>query len=260
MKKKIKEKIGFPKPLLGDKNVRIEVIQNYIEWISLNKPAGVYVRQHPWNNQSEDLDRALNIQLEEGKPEILKCNANLFGSIYSLDPEISGVCLFGKTKGSITELRNHFGSNSMNFTFIFIARFENYENINWQNNTPIIGHHNQRKMVPSKINGKKCMTNFKCINIKNDWILCEAKTNYLRPHQIRLHAYLSGMKILGETIYAKQDSPTYADLGMTKKIGDKKSKIFDGIALHLEELAFDEFSLQAPLTKEFKNTLNYLNL
>ena len=37
------------------------------------------------------MDAALNTQLQEGKPELLRRGASLFGSVYYLDPAITGL-------------------------------------------------------------------------------------------------------------------------------------------------------------------------
>ena len=71
--------------------IRLPILKDTDGWLAIEKPAGVGMRAHPWDERTPDLDSALNAQLENGKPELLRLGASVFGSIYYMDPEISGL-------------------------------------------------------------------------------------------------------------------------------------------------------------------------
>ena len=114
-----KNAIGFPPPLLGEKPLRLPVIAETATWLALEKPPGVGTRAYPWDTEP-DMDAALNTQLQAGKPELLRREATLFGSVYYLDPAITGVAVFAKHREALADLRNHFGSGDCRFRFKFI--------------------------------------------------------------------------------------------------------------------------------------------
>ena len=132
--------IGFREGLLSDDPLRMDVLANSTDFIALNKPANISLRQHPWDENSANLDAVLNHQLKEGKPEILALSAESFGSIYFYEKAISGIALFSKHKAALTFLRNAFGSGLMEFKFQFIAQAEEGIEEHVINETPLIQH------------------------------------------------------------------------------------------------------------------------
>ncbi len=258
--------IGFPEGLLLDQPLRLEVIADTPDFIALNKPANISLRQHPWDDNAPNLDTALNRQLKEEKPEILAFGATSFGSIYFYEKAIAGLALFSKHKNSLAFLRNTFGSGLMEFRFQFIAQAADDLEDSIINETPLIPHRYKFKMVPSTAKGKRARTEFTCLKKgKDSWGLWQAKINYLRPHQLRIHASLSGFQLLNDDLYRGVDAPTYAAVGKSKKIGDANTKIFSDLALTLNSVQFSSESsesihLVAEPSKAFKATLNYLGL
>lgn len=258
--------IGFPEGLLSDLPLRIEVLADTPDFIALNKPANISLRQHPWDDNVPNLDTALNSQLKVGKPEILALDAQSFGSVYYYEKAISGLALYSKHKESLAFLRNAFGSGLMEFHFQFIAQADEAIEESMINETPLIPHRYKFKMVPSTAKGKRARTEFKCLKRGNDsWSLWQAKINYFRPHQLRIHASLSGLQLLNDDLYRGVDAPTYASVGKRKKIGDTNTKIFSDLALTLNTLQFSSESsenmhLVAEPSKAFKASLNYLGL
>ena len=244
----------------------MEVLANNNDFIALNKPANISLRQHPWDENSANLDTALNHQFIEGKPEILALGAESFGSIFFYEKAISGIALFSKHKAALTFLRNAFGSGLMEFKFQFIAQAEEDIEENIFNETPLIQHRYKFKMVPSTAKGKRSRTEFKCLKRGIDsWGLWQAKCNYFRPHQLRIHASLSGFQLMNDDLYRGVDAPTLVSMGKHKKIGDSDKKIFSDLALTLNTVQFasessESIHLVAEPTKGFKTALNYLGL
>lgn len=258
--------IGFREGLLAKEPLRMDVVANSADFIALNKPSNISLRQHPWDENSANLDTALNHQLKEEKPEILALGAESFGSIYFYEKAISGIALFSKHKAALTFLRNAFGSGLMEFQFQFIAKAEEGIEEHIINETPLIQHRYKFKMVPSTAKGKRSRTEFKCLKRGTDsWGLWQAKCNFFRPHQLRIHASLSGFQLMNDDLYRGVDAPTLASVGKQKKVGDSDTKIFLNLALTLNTVQFSSESsesirLAAEPPKAFKTALNYLGL
>lgn len=227
--------IGFPPPLMGEVPLRLPVLAEGDDWIALNKPSGLAVREYPWDGKRPNLDAALNTQLQAGKPELVRRGATLLGSMYYLDPEISGVAVFGKSREGLAELRNRFGSGDCVFTFLFISgpKPDAMEGCVTAD-APLLPHNTKPKMIPSTAKGKKSFTEF---NLKAQsaagWTIWEARTQFFRPHQVRAHAAVLGFPVMGDTLYDGPVAPTRRELESKKKGGGLNVSAFDGLALHL---------------------------
>jgi len=148
-KSKKRNAIGFPPPLLGEFPQRLTLLAATGDWLALDKPAGVGTRAYPWDD-TPDLDSALNTQFEAGKPELQRTGASLFGSVYYLDPEISGVALFAKNRDALADLRNRFGSGECRFTFRFVAALSEEAAAEFQADAPLLPHRVKPKMIQRK--------------------------------------------------------------------------------------------------------------
>lgn len=261
-----KQTLGFPKPLLGAEGIRIPIIAETDQYVALNKPVGLAVRQHPWDAGLPNLDQALNHQLTAGKREFMNTGAELFASVYYLDRAISGLSLFAKNKSAWAELKNRTGSGLLAFRFLLIAYAESSVEETMICEVPLLPHTHKAKMVPSSAKGKQAKTVFRSLKSgREGWRLWEARTNFFRPHQIRLHAALSGLRIMNESLYEGQEAPTYAAVGKRKKSSDFETQIFESNALHLAELSLNSEQstptlIEAPLTKAFQGALHCLDM
>lgn len=231
--------IGFPPPLLGDAPLRLPVTGDTDSWLALNKPAGVGVRAYPWDEGVPHLDGALNRQLQEGKPELVGLGADLFGSIFYLEPECSGVALFGKSREAIAELRNAYGSGEFEFRFLAVTPLLNSVEVGQvlEADAPLLPHDWKLKMIPSSAKGKKAHTRFSCLGVSSlGWALWEARANYLRTHQIRAHLAVLGMPVLGDPLYDGPDAPLLGNIMPKKRGPGMQAAVFSGLALHLSEV------------------------
>jgi len=229
-----KNAIGFPPPLLGEAPLRLPVLAETEDWVALDKPAGVGMRAYPWDT-TPDLDGALNLQLQADKPELVRRGATLFGSVYYLDPVISGVAVFAKNRDALAELRNRFGSGDCRFCFQFVAAAQPAGAADQLSaDAPLLPHNVKPKMIPSTAKGKKAFTEFKRIaESPKGWALWEARVNFFRPHQVRAHAAVQEIPILGDTLYGGPEAPTQRDLHPKKQRAGLNLPSFEGVALHL---------------------------
>ena len=230
--------ISFPPGLLGELPLRMPLIGETEDWIAVDKPAGVAMRQHPWNKVMPDMDSVLNQQLQAKKPELLESGATLFGSVYSVEPEVSGVALFAKHRDGLARLRNLAGSEKFRFKFTFVTKSgaAGCEG-EWIADAPLMIHNVKPKMIPSTAKGKKTKTHFRLLNESDSgWALWEATTSFLRIHQVRAHAAVHGISILGDTLYSGPDIPQLSELMPQKRSSGIRPYVFNGIALHLSEV------------------------
>lgn len=256
--------IGFPAPLLGERSQRLEVLGRGDGWVALAKPAGVGVRAHPWDAGVPNLDEGLNVQLAAGKPELAEYAADLFGSVYYVEPESSGAALFATTRASLDCLRNACGSAEMGFRFCFVSRLVSGDEVGLvrASDAPLLEHDWKLKMIPSTAKGKRAATEFRCLRVSRlGWALWEARTRYPRMHQIRAHAALVGVPVLGDVLYGGAEVPTLADLMPKKRGPGLAATVFDGLALHLWGVEMPSGGeVEAPFLRNFEVLLKRLGL
>jgi len=261
--------IGFPPGMLADAPFRMPVIGESDGWIAVEKPTGVGMREHPWDAGVPDMDAALNKQLQAEKPELVKRGATLFGSAYYLDPAISGVALFAKNRDSLTELKNLVGSAELRYRFFFVTKARAAGGAKEVvANAPLLPHNTKPKMIPSSAKGKKSTTEFKLLSESHlGWALWEATTSFLRPHQVRVHAAVQELPVMGDVLYAGPEAPLLSELLPNKRTSGIKFPVLDGLALHLGEVilpasseAAAAVSLRAELPRHFRVMLQRMQL
>ncbi|MFP4166084.1 MAG: hypothetical protein ACLFUF_02835 [Opitutales bacterium] len=241
-----KDAIGFPPPLLGEAPLRLSLIGEGSGWIALNKPSGIGMREHPWDIGVPHLDGALNRQLQSGKPELLAKQAELFGSVYYLDPGIAGVALFATTRAALAEWRNHFGGGGLRFRFRFVSADDSGPDTR-ECDAPLLPHRSKPRMVPSTAKGKKTRTVFQRLaSSESGWSLWEGVAEHLRPHQLRVHAALAGIPVLGDAAYQGPVAPLLRELMPGKRSSGLRLPVFRGPAIYLREVAVVKEGLEGP--------------
>jgi len=261
--------IGFPPGMLADAPFRMPVIGESGGWIAVEKPTGVGMREHPWDAGVPDMDAALNKQLQAEKPELVKRGATLFGSAYYLDPAISGVALFAKNRDSLNELKNLVGSAELRYRFFFVTKARAAGGAKEVvADAPLLPHNTKPKMIPSTAKGKKSTTEFTLLSESSlGWALWEAKTSFLRPHQVRAHAAVQELPVMGDVLYTGPEAPLLSELLPNKRTSGIKFPVLDGLALHLREVtlpasseAAAAVSLRAELPRHFRVMLQRMQL
>ena len=261
--------IGFPPGMLADTPFRMPVIGEADGWIAVEKPVGVGMREHPWDAGVPDMDAALNKQLQAEKPELVKRGATLFGSAYYLDPAISGVALFAKNRESLTELKNLVGSAELRYRFFFVTKARAAGGAKEVvADAPLLPHNTKPKMIPSTAKGKKSATEFKLLSESHlGWALWQATTSFLRPHQVRVHAAVQELPVMGDVLYDGPEAPLLSELLPNKRTSGIKFPVLDGLALHLHEVILPASSegvaavtLRAELPRHFRVMLQRMQL
>lgn len=233
------ENIGFPAPLLGEENLRLKVFHAEEAVVVLEKPVGVVSDAHPWYPEVPSVIHALREQAEKGKPELAALQIESLQSVFFLEKEISGAMLIATNEKTATSMRNLFGSRQIEFTFNFIAKARVADCKSMDCELPLAMDESQFKSFVSHRRGKKSATHFQLKEDLGAYQLWEAKAHYLRPHQIRLHAFESGFEMSGETLYGEV-APIFLS-GLKKRyrpMGEEKP-IYENLCLNLSKIAWD---------------------
>lgn len=238
------EQLSFKAGELVSNSICLKILYENKDVLVLEKPQAVF---------PSVFNRAVQIKLAP--------LTNFLSSIYDLDEALSGFIIFAKNKTIKAHLKNLYGSFQFELIFRFWCRLGQAPisrklscdlPIAWQKEAAK-GHVSQRL-------GKKSETHFFLLKEYGPYALWEARTTYLRPHQIRLHAQHCKLPILGDRIYNENDPLVY--LSSFKKNFKKKQEekpLYRGIHLHLCEVKnHSEASLPQSLQFSFPMQWNSL--
>lgn len=235
--------IEFSSPLPGTAVERLKVLYVDKGVLGLEKPAGVLIDAYPWYLGMGSIVGGLKHELLKGVHELEEYHLNSLYSVYSLEPEVTGVALVATEKESSSFLRNELGSGGFIFKFVLLAKSELKESC-VECDLPLAKHHDEDTVLVSNKTGKKCKTVFSLMGRSGSYELWEARTDYVRMHQIRVHAMERGIRIVGEELYTEAESPrSSAFKGIVgkklEKAPGKKLVICDGLCLHLSSVEWE---------------------
>jgi 23S rRNA-/tRNA-specific pseudouridylate synthase len=255
---------SFPAGIFGDQSVRLSLLHNDDNFFALSKPAGISVRQHPWE-PGANLDRALNDALQQKKQWLTQLNCKLIGSVFPMDQSISGPVLFAKNAPALSMARNAYGSYTFLFRFLLIV--EESDKLSGENEVlcqiPLRANASQARLHPSRRRGKRSDTRFKRLHsVRNGWSLWQAETTYPRLHQIRAHAQALGMKIAGDAVYGTERVPVAKELLNSGSGPGLQKPLLSSPAIHLQTLTIpalaaehSSLTIDCPAPVEFSNCL-----
>jgi len=217
---------------------------NQNQYDSLNKPASI---KHIDNELFIIFNKRTGFRTHKvsdnqlGLVEVLsdKLKLNLY-VVHRLDKETSGLILFAKTKESAALLAQKFEQHQIQKTYFFLTDRQS----KFTEKT-VSSHIEKNDKVylnnPSKPhNSETHLTYIKSIN--NQIHLWKAEPVTGKPHQIRLHAELVGLPILGDTEHGGSD--------------------FFRLALHASQIEFEiaenKYNYKAELPYCFQSQMNSL--
>jgi 23S rRNA pseudouridine1911/1915/1917 synthase len=231
--------LGFPAPLLGVDPIRLPVLHDDGEILVLAKPPGVLVQQDSWYPRLPVLIEAIRYQASQGKPEFVKMGIGPEGlwAVTELDPECAGPVLMARSRDVGENLKNQFGSGDFTFTFEFLSQSSPAED-SFECDLPIARHARLSRMLVSHTTGKIARTTFSSVDRVGAYTLCQARTCFPRRHQVPLHAFESGLPILGDRIYAKSSPVMLSRLKRDYQFrrDQEERPLYDGPAYYLKEL------------------------
>jgi len=253
--------VGFPSPLLGVENLRLEVIYNSGGIFALNRPANILCGPHPWYDLPV-LSEALNEKLKAGKPELLRLGLDSkkpSEAVFHVDPEIAGAAVLALGSEAAAKARNAFGSSLWTMTFLLVAT-GGPESDDARCDLPVARHNNLPIALVSTKTGRKTETNFRRIERIGKFSVWEATTTYYRAGQVPVHAVEIGLRILGDTIYAREKPLKLSDI-KRKWTGDRDAEtpLYDAPAVYLAKVRLENGAeIVASAPKRFKNMLRQL--
>ncbi len=247
------EKLGFPEGFLDEKPVRLDVLAlKEGRFVAINKPANFYLEADGIAESPRTI--IAGIKAQEGKKEFERLGLSFPYAVFVTDPEISGIALIASNKEASDELRNLFGSEQFEFEFEFLSE-RPYGKVEEIVDLPLIRHENKPRTIVSHRFGKKCKTQFTLKEDFGEWQLWSAKTNFLRWHQIRIHAAEAGLRMVGDDTYVRVRKIFLSRLKRGQFKGEETAPIYDNLALHLSKLTMnlggEKFEISAPMPKGF---------
>lgn len=220
-----KAAVGFPAPLLGRDNMRLEVLYNANGLLALQKPPFVLVGAHPWHLDTPVLVDAINEQLAQNKPELLRLGLKPgvpVEPIFHYDPSIAGVALMAVGPEAAARTRNFFGSSRLTIVFRLVA-VGGPETDEAVCDLPVARHNNLPMALISNKTGKKTETRFRRLERLGKYSLWEAETNYYRADQLPIHASELGIRITGDDRYSRE-KPIYLSRIKRRWEGDRETE------------------------------------
>ncbi len=189
--------IGFPPPLLGERAVRLPILGRGPGWVILPKPLGVLVDPLPGYAGVCALTEALRRQWAAGKAELAGTGIECVRGVYPLEPEVTGPVVLALHEAVAAQLRNAHGSGGIRFTFRVVGVAGGGGEARLCE-APIAYDSRRGIGIVSARRGKKARTEFQLLWQAHGYALWEARTDYLRYAQIRLHARELGLCVVGD--------------------------------------------------------------
>lgn len=222
--------LTFPPGALGEAPVRIPVLWNDGCLLALNKPPGVPAFQDSrLGGGARSLLATINDRAKAGQPQFQRLDIRSLAAVNLLDRDLSGIVLYAKSPEAKGNFKNAMGSLHFSFRYRFLAQADEGAEERFCE-LPLAVHNRESRTLISHQTGKKTFTRFRCLQDLGRWRLWESESPYDRFHQVRLHAFEAGLRILNETVYPA---------GAASAI-DTGTRRYDGLALHL-------FAIRLPL-------------
>jgi 23S rRNA-/tRNA-specific pseudouridylate synthase len=256
--------IGFPLGLLAEEPVRVPVIATGPGWVVLDKPAGVALDEHPWQDNAPTLLGGLRLQLEQGKAEMVRLGLKEPGAVFGPEPEVGGLALLADRASNLAAWREALGSGAFVFHFEFIARTEEAPEAGGLCDLPLTMDDAERRAVVSHKHGKLATTRFEAGLACGRWRIWTAHTPYHRRDQIRVHAAEAGLRIAGELKYGRSGRVTLTDTTRKGRLNKGEDKpLHRGLLLRLARVegvvGGVKFAVEAPRPDDFATVVKRLS-
>lgn len=243
------KQLGFPVPLLGMEPVRLPVLYDDGDLLALAKPVGVLVQSDAWYPKLPVLIEAIRHQSQQQKPEFARLGIDDEGlwAITDLDPDCYGPVLFARNRETAESLKSELGSGKFTFTFRFMSRSKVTEPV-IDCSLPIARHRHQARILVSHTTGKKAATQFVFEEANGATNLWQAMTQFPRRHQIMLHSSESGLPVMGDTLYARENLLLLSQLkrNYQYKRDAEERPMYPGPAIYLSRIDLEGRMILCP--------------
>jgi 23S rRNA-/tRNA-specific pseudouridylate synthase len=256
-----KPAIGFPAPLLGNENLRMDVLYNAGNLLAIDRPANILCGPHPWYDLPV-ISEALNVQLEMKKPELLRLGLDpckRAEAVFHVDPGIAGISILAIGPEAVAKARNAFGSYQWTMTFVFVA-IGGPGSDEAQCDLPVARHNNLPMALVSTKTGRKTSTKFHRIEKIGGFSIWEAVTTYYRADQLPVHATELGIRIVGENVYAHEKPVRLSEI-KRKWDGDRETEkpLYDAPAAYLAKVRIENGDeIVADMPKRLDNMIRQM--
>jgi 23S rRNA-/tRNA-specific pseudouridylate synthase len=233
--------------------------------LALDKPAGLALTAVPLSPERPALVPLLHAAIAAGKPWAAERHLDFLLPAHRLDPEISGVLLFARSKAVLTALTDQFGSGTTGRTFVALvygtpraAEFEVDAKLSPHPEIP------EQSRLDLK-QGKKSQTRFRVLETFAGLALVQCEPLTDRPQQIRLHLRQAGLRVVGDLLHG--GGPLYLSRfkrDYRLKPGREERPMISTPALHAEALHLPHpvtgvmVSITAPWPKDLIVAVKYL--
>ena len=217
------------------------------EFAIFDKPTGLMVHPISKNTKYSLLDE---IRYHFGD------NANL---IHRIDAETSGLIIVGKNKKSEKDLKDMFETKDYHKSYLALVHGKLEEDVTIDKKIKKEGKNIGVRMTTSKTEGKESCTIIKPIkyNKQSDTTLVEAIPITGRQHQIRVHLYSIGHRIVGDPIYGVDDETAENYLNKTLTSEERLEKIGSHrLWLHANYLDFTYKGVNYKIKSKNKDIVN----
>lgn len=173
--------------------------------VVVNKPSGLLSQPNKEGDDSILSEVAkLDIQLSGGEDPMR------YGLVHRLDRDTSGVLILSKNQVSYQTLQDQFRERTVEKEYHFLATGF-VKKMQFSVDLPLGRHPKKRQTRMVQEDGRDALTHFKLIKLYGKkYSLWKATPKTGRTHQIRVHASESGLSILGDPHYSKNNQ--YAGL------------------------------------------------
>jgi len=255
-------RISFPEGALGEEPCRMPILYFKDNVLALPKHRNVLIAPHPWYPKLPTLLNALREQIAEGRGILTDLGVQEVHATYLMDPEMTGVVVLGTSEEKAAEVKNAVGSDMLTFEFIFLARQVKDVKDEIICELPLAVHSQEPKVLVSHKTGKKTKTIFKKIGGNEKYCLWQAQTNYLRLHQIPVHAMECGLRIVGERLYSEEPEIYLSSMKKRyKRKGEEERPLHEEPMIHLRKVEGSGIGvIEAEIPPKFKVTLKKLDI
>jgi len=233
--------------------------------LALDKPADLQVSPDRLDPSRPSLMRLLHEAVTAGKPWAASRGLTYLANAHRLEGETSGVLLLAKHKTVLVQLADLFGSEKPRRQFLALVAGTPAED-RFQVNAKLAPHPvlpGQMRVDPRS--GKRAETRFFVLErfAHHTLLQCEPLTD--RPHQIRVHLWNSGLRVVGDELYGGKPlwlSKLKRDYRL--KPGREERPLLGRVTLHADQLSLPhpvsgaEVTITAPWPKDLRVAVKYL--
>lgn len=226
------------------------IIQEHIDFIAVNKPAGM-----------------LSIPDREGNKSLKDILQERYGSIYTvhrLDKDTSGLIIFARNESAHKKLSALFESRNITKTYIGIV-YGKLMHTTGTIDEPIAENPTQKGKMMIHAKGKPSITTYTVLELLGPFSIVSFNILTGRTHQIRVHMQHLGHSIVCDELYGNAApilvSSFKRKFNLSKKEENEKP-ILSRLALHASTLSFTwnnaPITLEAPLHKDMRALIQQL--